>query len=111
MANGYGQPVGQSTHLVNQSPYMNHMHNVLTQTEQLSTSRTDPSAMEIFIQQQAIQRDANAIISKFSELETQYKNNHFLADVHTYDGKGDRSFLDWITQVEMISKLTLCQEI
>ena len=28
-----------------------------------------------------------------------------------YDGKGDKSFIDWITQVEKIAKLTQCQEI
>ena len=33
------------------------------------------------------------IISQFSELQTQYKNNHFLADIKTYDGKEDRFFL------------------
>ena len=101
----------QNTHLVNQSPYMNHLQNTGNQAEQLSTSRTDPCVTELFKQQQALQRDTNALISKFSYLQTQYKNDHFLANLQTYDGKGDRSFLDWITQVEMIAKLTQCSEI
>ena len=33
------------------------------------------------------------------------KNDHFLADLQTCNGKGDRSFLDWITQVEKIANI------
>ena len=28
-----------------------------------------------------------------------------------YDGKNDKSFIDWITQVEKIAKLTQCPEV
>ena len=45
----------------------------MTQVEQSSTSRNDPSVVELFNQQQALQRDTNTIISKFSELQIQYK--------------------------------------
>ena len=40
----------QSTHLVNQSPYMKHLNlkNATTQAEQLATGRTDPSVVEPF---------------------------------------------------------------
>ena len=49
---GYGQPVVQSTHLVNQSPYMNplNLQNATAQAEKSSTSRTDPSVVELFNQ-------------------------------------------------------------
>ena len=40
------------------------LQNESTQAEQLSTSRTDPSVVELFNQQ----HDTNTIISKFSEL-------------------------------------------
>ena len=47
---------------------MNHLNlqNATTLAEQLSTNRTDPSVVELFNQQQALQRHTNAIISKFS---------------------------------------------
>ena len=52
-----------------------------------------------------MQRDTNTLISKFSYLQTQYKNDHFLADLQMCDDKGDRSFLDWATQVRKIARL------
>ena len=75
----------------------------------MSTSTTDPSLTELVNQQQALKRDIYAIISMFFELQTQCRNDHFLGDLLTYDGKGDRSFLDWITQVERL--LSQCLEI
>ena len=42
-----------------------------------------PSVVELLNQQQVLQRDTNAIISKFSELQTQYTNGNFLADLQT----------------------------
>ena len=94
--------------LRNQSPFIAHLQNTAIQAEQLST-RTDVSIIDLFHQQEAIQRDTNALISNFMT-KTHNKNNHFLANVETYDGKGDRSFLDWITQVKMFARLTLCLE-
>ena len=47
---------------------MAHFQNAATWTEQLSTSRTDSSLIKLFSQQQVLQRDANALISKFSDL-------------------------------------------
>ena len=41
-------------------------------------------------------------ISKFSDLQVQYKNDYFLADLQMHDGKGDQSFLDCITQVKRL---------
>ena len=35
-----------------------------------------------------------------------YKNYHFLADLHTYDGKSDKSFTNWTTEVENIAHFT-----
>ena len=56
-------------------------------------------------------RDTTAVLSKPSDLQTQHKNEHFLADLHIYEGKGDTSFIDWITKVKKIAKLTQCHEI
>ena len=53
---------------------MNDLQCVATWAEQLSTSRTDRSIIELFNQQQDLKRDRNVIISKFSECQTQYKN-------------------------------------
>ena len=89
---------------------MNHLQNATTQAELLSTNRTDPSVIVLFNKQQALQRDTNTLISQFPDLQTQYKNNLFLANFQMYDGKGDRSFLDRITQVRKIAKLTQCLE-
>ena len=43
---------------------------------------------------------------KLSDLQLQYKNDHFLADFQTYDGKSNKCFMDWITQVGKIAHLT-----
>ena len=53
---GYGQPVVQSTYQVNQSPFMNHftLKNATPQAEQLSTTRTDPSVIDLLDQQQGL---------------------------------------------------------
>ena len=56
--------------------------------------------------QKALQKDTTIIISKLSDLQIQYKNNHFPAYLHTYDRKADESITDWVTQVEKIAKLT-----
>ena len=84
------------------------MPKAATEDEQLLTS-TNPSTVELSSQQQAIQRDTNAIISKFSN--SSIKNDHFLADIQMYDGKDYTSFLDWITWVEKIARLTQCLKI
>ena len=73
----YGHPVVQSTHLMNHSPYMNQFQNTANQDGHLSTSKTDPSSIELFNQEQALQRDTNTLTSKLTELQTQYKNYHF----------------------------------
>ena len=39
------------------------------------------------------------------------KNDYYYADLQAYNGKGDTSFLDWITKVEKIARLTQCPEI
>ena len=59
--------VVQSTQLVVQSPFMNHsyLQNPTIHAEQLLTSKTDRSVVELFKQQQALQTDTNAIISIF----------------------------------------------
>ena len=46
------------------------LKNAATQAEQLSTIKTDPSVTQLFNQQQASQRDINALISNLSELQT-----------------------------------------
>ena len=45
----YGQPVLQSTHLVNQNPLPNYLNlqNATTQAEQQLTSKNDPSVTEL----------------------------------------------------------------
>ena len=50
------------------------------------------------------------LISKFSDLQTQYKSEHFLANLQAYGSKGDRSFSDWITRVKRIARLTQPQK-
>ena len=110
LAKRQGQPVVQRTNIENQSPYIKHLQNAATQAEQLSI-RTDSSVIELFNQQQALKGNTNALISKFYDLQTQYKNDHFLANLQTYDGKGDRSFLDWITWDEKIPWLPQCPDI
>ena len=57
----------ECTYFENQSPYVAHLQNTATQVEHLST-RTDPSTIKLFNQEQAIQRDTNALISRFSNL-------------------------------------------
>ena len=52
-ANGDGQPVAQSTHLENQSPYINDFQNARTQAEQLCL-KTNLLIIELFKQQEAI---------------------------------------------------------
>ena len=54
-----------------QSPYMNQLQNAAHWAEQLSIRRAHPSGIELFNQQQAFQRDMNALIPRFSELQTQ----------------------------------------
>ena len=71
-ANIYEQPVAQSTHLENVSPYTTHLQNAANQVQQLSM-RTDPSIIELFNQQEDIQRDTNTLISKFSDLQASIK--------------------------------------
>ena len=51
------------------------------------------------------------ITTKLYNLQTKDKNDNFLADLETYDRKGDKSFIDWITQVEKIAKPTQHLEI
>ena len=109
-ANKYAQPVPQGTHLENQSLSKVHLPNVAAQAEQLSTT-TNNSITKLFNHQQAIQRDTYTLISKFSYLQVQNKNDHFLSDLHLFDGKGVRSFLNWITQVKKIPRFTECLEI
>ena len=70
--------MAQDTNLENQSPYTANLPNAATQADQLSL-RTDPSIIGLFNEQQAIQRNKDTLISKFSDLQAQYKNDHFLA--------------------------------
>ena len=51
--------MAQSTHLMNQSPNINHLQNTATQAGHLFISRTVPSVMGLFNQQQSLQRDEN----------------------------------------------------
>ena len=60
------------------------------------------SLIDLLNHQQALQKDTTVIISKLSDLQIQYKNALFFADLHPYDGKGDKSFIDWITQIGKI---------
>ena len=53
----------------------------------------------------------NGVTSKLCDLQSQYKNHHFLADLHTYEWKGDKSFTNWITQVEKIVHLSHCPQL
>ena len=62
--------------------------------------------IELFNQQQALQRK----ILLFLHTGT-IQNDHFLADLQTYDGRGDKTFLQWISWVEKVAKLTQCPEI
>ena len=72
--------VAQIIHIENQSPYIAQLQNVATWAE-LMPARTDPSIIELFNQQQAIERDTNGLISKVSDFQSQYKNDDFLADL------------------------------
>ena len=38
-----------------------------------------------------------------SVMQSQHTNDHLLTNLQTYDGKSDKSFMDWITQVEKIA--------
>ena len=67
---GYGQPIAQSTHLVNQSPYLTNylnFQNSAPQLEQKSTNRTVPSVVELLTQQKALQTDTIATICQQSD--------------------------------------------
>ena len=54
---------------------MNHfnLQNATTQAKEMSTSRKDPSVIELLNQQQTLHRDTMTVTSKLSELQTQYK--------------------------------------
>ena len=51
---------------------MSQLQNSATQAGHLSTGRTDLPVIELFNQQQALQRDTNTPISMFPTLQTQY---------------------------------------
>ena len=70
------------------------MQNATTWAQQTFTSRTDPYVFELFTQHQALEWDSNGVISKFAKLQAKYQNDNFLADLQTYNGKGDISFKD-----------------
>ena len=72
----------------------------------MPTGRTDLSVIDLINQQQVLQRDTTAAITKLFELQTQFKNDHFLADIQTYDDKGDKLFIDWTTKPQNIANLT-----
>ena len=73
---------------------MSQLENTEIHAGHLSTSRTNPSVIEISNQQQVLHRNTNPLISN-SKLHTQYQNDHFLAGIQTYDGRSGKSFLDW----------------
>ena len=77
-----------------------------TWAEQILTIGSDPSVDELLNKQQVLQKDTTAVVYKLSELQTLHKSDHFLAD-----GKGDKLFIDWITQVEKIAKPNKCPEV
>ena len=62
----------QSTHWENQSSYIVRLKNEATQGKQLST-RIDPSIIEIFFQQQDLQKDTDVFISQFFYLNLNTK--------------------------------------
>ena len=102
---GYGQPIAQSTHLLNKIPFLTNHPNVQTSVTQIqwnSANKPDSSVVE-----QALQRNATAFITKLSDLQDQHKNDNFSSDIQTYHhGKGDKFFIHWKTQVKKIVKLT-----
>ena len=98
----------------NQSSYITNylsQQNSTTQARSISTSRTDPLVVELLNQQQVLQEDIPAVISKLPELQTKHKNDHFLANLQIYNDKDDKSFLHWINQVENITMPSQCPEI
>ena len=54
----------------------------------------------------SLQRDTSVVTTKLSQLQTQYKNDYFFAGLLTYDSSIAMSFMDCITQVENVVKLT-----
>ena len=78
-----GQIIAQNIHLFNQSLCPANLQQSATWAEQISTSRTNPSVVELPDQQQTLQRDLTAVISKLSDIQPQHKNDNFLADLQT----------------------------
>ena len=100
-----------NAHLINQIPFLtNHLYvqTLVSQVECNSTNSADSSVAQLLNQKQALQRDTASVISKLSDLQAQQKYEHFLADIQLYDWKGDRSFIDMITQVEKIDNIIQC---
>ena len=60
------------------------------------------SLIDLLIHQQALQKDTTVVISTLPDLQTLYKNDHILVDMHTYNGEGDKPLTNWITKVEKI---------
>ena len=56
-------------------------------------------------------KDTTVVICNLSSHQTQYINNHYLADLQTCDGKSDKLFMDCITWVENIGHSTQCPEL
>ena len=56
--------------------------------------------------QQALQKDTTAVIFNLLDLQTQYKNDDFLADLQNYDGKGYKFFTDWTMLITIIAHLS-----
>ena len=65
----------------------------------------DSSLVEVLRKHQALWRNNTPVILKLSDLQTQQKMTIFW-QICEHDGKSDKSFIDWITQVEKIVHLT-----
>ena len=73
--------IAQNTHLANHHPYMTNVanfQNLETQLQQKPTNRFDSSLVDLFNQQQALQKYSSNVISKVSDLQTQNKKLPFL---------------------------------
>ena len=57
------------------------LQTAMTQVEQPSISQTNQSLLELLYEQQTLQRNTTAVITRLSELQTQHKNVHFLTDL------------------------------
>ena len=90
----------QYAYLVGQGLPVTNLHHMFWNGTSLShLNMFNSSLIDLLNHQQAWQKDTFAIISKLYDLQTQNKNDPFLADMHSYVGKGDTSFTNYITQI------------